>query len=220
MPYNRDEIKKIIIKKYSKKIKRIILDKNMNGLIDEHIEKLEFIKKYGDSVDDIPTKDQIKWWFQDEPTGMTVETSSGKVEDAYEIQVDAICLKDKLASEVFKRLYKYKWKYGDKLPSGIQQLIHLTKLAEKTKNEKNKEALQSRLANIALVGFIRQYHLERSPYMAPSQISKVINFVRKALLSIDKLALNKNNGVVEGEVSVFPPFIDKNPESKNDKREA
>jgi hypothetical protein len=210
--YDREDIRKIILKKLSKKVKKIVLEQNMNGLIDEYIEKQEFIRKYGASIEDNPTKAQIKWWFQDEPKGMEVEVAPGKFEEAYEVQVDDICLRDKLASEVFQTLFKYKWKRGQKVPSGIQQLIRLTKLVERTKNKKNKEALKSRLSNIALVGVIRKYHLVRSPYMSPSQISKAINFVRKSLLSIDKLESAKYKDIeVDEEIAVFEPFKNDHP---------
>jgi hypothetical protein len=216
--YDREAIRKIIQKKYSKKVKKTVLAQNMEGLIDEYIEKQEFIRKFGASIEDNPTKEQIKWWFQEEPNGHEVEVSPGKFEEAYEIQVDDICLKDKIASEVFKSAYKFKWKRGCKIPSGIQQLIRLTKLAENTKNKKNKEAIRTRIANIALVGIIRTYHLERSPYLCPTQITKTINHVLKSLLSIEKLESDKYKDVeVEEEIIVFDPFKGDNPPRPNTK---
>jgi hypothetical protein len=216
--YDRESIRKIIQKKYSKRVKKTVLAQNMEGLIDEYIEKQEFIRRFGASLDNHPTKAQIKWWFQEEPNGLEVEVSPGKFEEAYEVQVDDICLKDKIASDVFQSVYKFKWKRGCKIPSAIQQLIRLTKLAENTKNKKNKEAIRTRIANIALVGIIRTYHLEKSPYLCPTQITKSINHVRKCLLSIDKLESAQYKDIeVDEEIIVFDPFKNDHPPKANTK---
>lgn len=223
MQYDREEIKKRLLKRYSKKIKKTVLDKNIEGLIDEYIEQQEFVRKNGKSIEDIPTKEQIKWWFQDEPQGIEVEVSPGIVEEAYEVQIDNICLKDKLAYEVFTTFYKYVWKQGEEIPSVIKQLIRLTKLAETTKNKKNKEAIRTRLANIALVGVIRFYHKERKPYLCPSQISRAITFFRNALLVIDKIESGKyKEKVVKGDLAIFDPFREDNdimPDNKDTRKQ-
>lgn len=223
MQYDRDDIKKKLLKRYAKKIKKSVLEKNIEGLIDEYIEHQEFVRKNGASTEDIPTKEQIKWWFQDEPQGIEVEISPGVVEEAYEVQIDNICLKDKLAYEVFTTFYKYIWQQGKPVPTVIKQLIRLTKLAETTKNKKNKEAIRTRLANIALVGVIRFYHKERKPYLCPSQISRAITFFRNALLIIDKIESGKfKDKVVKGDLAIFDPFRDDNdimPDNKDIRRE-
>ena len=48
--YNRDEVRSIILKRIGNRVKKHVLDKNIEGLIDEYIEKQEFIRKYGTSV--------------------------------------------------------------------------------------------------------------------------------------------------------------------------
>ena len=126
-----------------------------------------------------------------------------------EIQIDEICLKDPIASEVFKHLYKYKYKQGDEVPPIIKGLIKLIKLADMTKTGKNKTAIKLRLNNIAVVGVIRFYHLERRPYLYPSQINKAINFFRNALLVIDKIEGGSiKDGEIVGELPIFDAFRD------------
>jgi len=210
MPYNRDEIRAAIFKKLGTKVKKQVLDKHIEGLIDEHIENQEFIKKHGLSLEDNPTKEQMKWWFQDrfDETKFVIEHGTS-ADVPLEIQTDDICLKDTIASEVFKTFYKFRWKQGEALPPTIKQLIKLAQLAEVTKNIKNKNKIKYRLNNIAVVGVIRFYHLERTPYLTSTQIGKAINFFINALLLISKIESGEyKDEEIKGELVLFEAFKD------------
>lgn len=207
--YDRDEIRSIIIKRYANKLKKTVLDKNIEGLVDEFIEKREFVRKNGKSIDDFPTKTDIKWWFQDKVSDHNIETTPGEFEDALEINVDEICLDDPIATQVFKSLYRYTWKSGDEIDPVIKNLIKLTKIADASKSGAAKKKLRYRLNNIAIVGVIRFYHLERKPYLCVSQINTAINFFRNALLIIDKIDGGEyKDETILGEVSIFEAFKD------------
>ncbi len=216
--HNRDEIRSIILKRIGNRVKKNVLDKNIEGLIDEYIEKHEFILKNGISVKDNPTKEQIKWWFQDRFDESKMESNSSNYEEPLEIQVDEICLTDPVALIVFKYLYKFKYKQGDEVPNEIKALIKLIKLSELTKNAKSKTTIKRRLNNIAIVGVIRFYRLERKPYLYPSQINKAINYFKNVLLLIDKVSNNETKDIEDvGELVVFEALKD-DPKNKDNKK--
>jgi hypothetical protein len=216
---DRQKIKELIIKKMGNKLKKEVLNNNLEHLVDEYIENQEFIKNNGSDPDELPTKDEMKWWFQDRPEPTEVEVEiNGVKEECYEVAIDKYCTTDKIAMEVFKNLYKFKWKQGVDVPIQIKALVRLNKIAETTKNKNNKELIEARLSQIALIGVIRFYHMERKPYLCPSQINRAISFFKEALCFIDTMDDAKYKDTkIHGEFAIFDAFNTK--EVKSEKKE-
>lgn len=205
---DRQKIKELIIKKMGTKLKKAVLDANIEQLVDEYIENQEFIKKNGSSTNNLPTKSEMKWWFQDKPPAdKQIDTENGKKEDCYEVDIDKFCISDKTALEIFKTLYKFSWKQGADVPPTIKRLISLLKISQSTKNRNNKEIIETRLGQIALIGTIRFYHMERKPYLCPSQINRAINYFKEALSLIDKIESGTfKDKKIQGEFFIFDAF--------------
>lgn len=213
MPLDRKDIKKELLKKYGKKLKKDILESNIEGLVDEYIEKNEFIQKYGTVK--FATKDEMKWWFQDNISVDKFEVSPGVFEDVMEIKVDNIYFKEKaIGKQIYKNFYKYCWKPDEPIPEIIKNLIKIHKIAMDIKVDKRTRNFESyRLSDLALLGAIRYYHLERTPYFCRSQINKIITSFRKALDVIDKIETGKfKNEKIIGELPLFGAFQGKEKE--------
>lgn len=200
--YDKEKIKKQLYKKYKAKFKPDILNKHIDGLVEEYIENDNFIKKNKLKVKNLPTKSEINSWFEDELEAN--ELLENLNDPIAKIDLYAIYHKDKLAKEVYKNFYKYKWKRGDEIPIPLKTMIQLLKIAETTKNVQNKNTIISRLINIALLGTVRFYHLERKPYFKEKQIQKIINYFIGILTLIYKIEHKKFKDVIlDEEVYIF-----------------
>jgi len=203
---DRDKIRKNFINRL-KTMGRRPSCKKVDDLVDEYLENQKFIEDNNLSVENLPTKEDIKYWFQDPPETDLIEIEPDLFETVFEVDVDDICIDDKLATEVFKWLYKWKWYQGKELPKEIFELIKINNIISKSRNKKNKEKAKARLANICIVGVIRFYHLERNPYLCPTQIVKSVEFLRQSLSFLSKVEKGKyDKKIVNGNLYMFDPF--------------
>lgn len=215
--YDKDKIKSIILKKYKGKIKPKVLESNIDGLVNEFIENREFIKNNNLKVSSLPTSEDIKSWFEDELNDENLLESLKNDDPWMKVDMYKIYHKDKLAKEVYKNLYDIKWSITDEIDPNIQLMIKLLKLSDRSSTTKaNRDIIISRMVNLALLGTIRYYHLERRPYFKESQISKIIEYFFKVLALIDNVKNGKyKDKNIAGELYIFksldtlkdkPPF--------------
>jgi len=200
---DREQIALLIKKKYQDKVKREVLEKNLEGLVDEWIEIHEYIDENGYSIKDLPTKDEMKWWFQDLPEADTVIYADGTSEPLFEIDVDKICTSDELAMHVFKSEYDWTWDPKVEVPKTIKMILKYNKVYLNTKNEISRRKLETRLINLFLVGIVRFNHIERKPYLPKSSINKGFKKFSAFLNLLEKL----DNGTIKDlEIESFQLF--------------
>jgi hypothetical protein len=181
--------------------------KQIDGLVDEYMENKKFVEDNNLTVKDLPTKEDIREYFQDPPENDKIEVEDGIFERCFEVDVDTICLEDKLALEVFKWVYRWKWTQGSTIPPEIHELIKINNIISKSNNKDNRDRAKARLANICIVGIIRFYGLERTPYLCPTQIIKSLDFLRQSLGFLSSVIKGKyKQKVVNGELYIFDPF--------------
>jgi hypothetical protein len=188
---NKNEIREQIFKRLSKrKLNSTIIE----GIISEHIENELFVLEHDLTNEDLPSKSEMKWWFQDAPPKNILNDDV-----LMEVQLDEICLTDKLATKIFKYYYKWKWDPNKELP---KEIIELMKLSNDTKRKKDS---QRRLLENLLIGIIRFKHLERRPYFYPAEIIELTDIVIKRLKIINKI----NDGFFEKEdiINIEPFYL-------------
>lgn len=204
MNLSKEEVRKYLMDYYKNKVDATILLKNIDDLVDEYIDNKRFIERNGNSTRDLPTKEDMKYWFQDRPKDTEVQVDDGTYEKLFEINIDTICLENKVANEVFLGLYNFNFSQDTIIPKTILGLIKLNKIAEYSPNKKTKQHAKNILSNIAIVGSIRFYHLERSPYLTESQITKIINSFRKNLFIVDELNNEEyKDKIIDGVIYMF-----------------
>lgn len=214
--YNKDKIKIILLKKYKNKIKPNVLEQHIDGLVNEYIDNKNFISKNRLKVASLPTKEDIASWFEDELDPNELIKSENDDDPIAKIDISKIYT-DKIAKQVFKHLYDYKWEHNKELNDTIKILVHLYKISEATTNEINKDKIISRLINIALIGTIRFYKLERTPYLRDSQIKYIINKFFKILSLLFNLTSGKyKSKKVKGELYIFKLLNDSKIEDEDD----
>lgn len=203
---DRDKIRKKFIDRL-KSMGRKPSVRKVDDLVEEYMDNQKFVEDNRLSVKTLPTKEEIHYWFQDPPDSDLIEVEPDVFETAFEVDVDEICLEDKLATEVFKWLYNWSWKQGEEIPNAVLELIKINNIISKSRNKKNKEVAKARLANICIVGVIRFYHMERKPYLCPTQIVKSIEFLRQSLNFLSGVTKGKySKKIVNGELYIFDPF--------------
>lgn len=204
---NKEAARKIIVDRLRKADKKLELPR-IEDLANELVENWDFISKHNLTVDDLPTQEDIRQWFKDPPPDvLQVEIEPGKFEDIYEINVDEICLKDPLATKIFKYVYKWSWKQGDKIPEEIKELIKINNMAHRSSNSKNKNIARARIINLTMVGIVRFYHLESKPYMCPTQIKRACDFVKSTLAFLNSVVKGKyDKKTVNGKIYIFDAF--------------
>lgn len=170
-------------KKYTEKI--------LDSLAEDYIEKQEFMKY--SKVSDLPTKKQIKWWFQELPEKTHIENSDGTLYELYEVDIDAICIGNDVETKVFKYLYKWYWDNHEntKIPEEIEELIKIANVIKYSKNNYNKRTAKTRLVNIALIGTVRYYNKETKPYLSSEDIMKSYDYLLECLYFLHKVNKNK-----------------------------
>ena len=109
------------LKKKKRPLKKQIID----GLVEEKLEIDACVNREKLHAVDYPTKDDIKWWFQDPPPEDKKEIEPGVFEQIYEVDVDSICLEDNLAHSVYTKYYDWYWTQGKEIPIEIEELIDL-----------------------------------------------------------------------------------------------
>jgi hypothetical protein len=171
--------------------------------VDEYIENQTFVQENGDSVSELPSKKEIKWWFQDKADEIN-DPITGEGSDLYEVNVDQICLDDKTAHYVYTDLYNYQWQQGDIVDPVILDFIKFNSLAEKSRDKNVKMKIRTKLYNIALVGTIRFYHMERKPYLTIEQMELIEKNFIKYLKIIDKVSNGEyKDQKVTGSIYIF-----------------
>jgi hypothetical protein len=202
MAIDRNKIALDIRRKFQDKIKKTVLDKNIQGLVDEYIEIQEYISENGHDVSDLPSKSDIKLWFQDLPESQEFIHADGTTEPMFELDIDRICLTDDLALDVFKKFYDWGWIKGEDFPKTIKLLVKYCKVYLHTKNNLNKKKIETRLINIFLVGIIRYNHLERAPYLPKSYINSGFQTFIAHLIILDKF----DSGLLKDSDKEFDSF--------------
>jgi hypothetical protein len=135
----------------------------------------------------------------------------------YEISIDDIYIrinsdnsskKDKFAEAIYKRLYKFEWTPGAKIPKELKELIKMHKVSQSLSNLEHKKLVDTRLANYAFVGVIRFYKLERNPYFKSQDIEKIISQFRLLLDVIYKIesGFYGDDNTIKGSVFLFDVF--------------
>lgn len=203
--YDKEKIKKHLLKKYKSKLKPAVLEANIDGLVDEFIENREFVKTNNLRVKDLPTQHEISLWFEDELTEEDFAESLKTNDPWMKIDLSKIYQKDKLAKEVYKNLYDLKWSVEDEVDKSIELMIKLMKLADRPSTTQiNRDIIIARLVNIALLGTVRFYHIERRPFLKESQISQVIKYFFKVLSLISSIKSGKyKDKNLGGEIYIF-----------------
>jgi hypothetical protein len=204
---NKEVARKIIADRLKKKNKRLELP-IIEDLAEELIDNLDFISKHNLSVDDLPNRNDIKWWFQEPPPeNLQIEVEPGKYEDLYEVSIDNICLKDKLATKIFKYLYKWSWQQGEPIPDEVKEMIQINNMAHKSTNKENKTAARVRIINLTMVGIVRYYHIENKPYLCPTQIKQACDFLKSTLAFLSGVVKGKyDKKIITGRINIFDPF--------------
>lgn len=208
MSNDRDSVKEYILKLYKNKVKRDVLEKNIEGLVDEYFDTQKCILETGADVNELPTKKQMKWWFQDRVTEAEIIAAKNNGDELIEVKLDDIYKGDLVLSRaIFKRLYDWKWEYGIKIPKEIQELVNMNRLMNASKEDYNKKILLTRLINIAMLGAIRLYKMERKPYFKIGDVNKIRNHFHMVLDVIYKV----DNGFygdnkIKGTVYLFDAF--------------
>lgn len=178
--------KKQLYDAYSKIINPDILDDQIDSLYEDYLKKIKLYHE--NDVDDLPSKEDIKWWFQDRPESTYILKNDGTRENVYEICIDDIFKNDPLAELVFKTYYHWHLKCDAtefEYPELVNNLIDLkNKYASARRYKKD---LKRRLTNIALIGNIRMYGLLGSPYLCPTEIESCFIYFIGALDTLDAL---------------------------------
>lgn len=179
---DRPSIKAYLLKLYKKKVKPDVLEKNIEGLVDEYIDTQKFIIENGVDVDSLPNKTQMKYWFQEALSDEVLKAMDTTKENIYEIKIDDIYIrinpdntskKDKIAEAIYKRLYNYEWKYNAVLPEELKDILKIYKLFLNTKNPQHRKLIENKLINYAFLGTIRFYHIEAMPYLRAKEIETI-----------------------------------------------
>jgi hypothetical protein len=208
MSNDRDSVKEYILKLYKNKVKKEVLEKNIEGLIDEYFDTQKCILETGADVNELPTKKEMKWWFQDKVTDKDILSAKTSGDELIEVKIDDIYKSDLvLARAVFKRYYDWKWEYGVKIPPEILELVKMNRLMGTSKEEYNKKILLTRLINLAMLGALRLYKMERRPYLRMSDVNKIRNHFHMVLDVIYKVDNGfYGNNEIKGSVYLFDAF--------------
>lgn len=200
---DRDKLKEKFIKKYKNKLKPEILEKNIDGLVDEYIENINFIKSNNLTVDSLPSTKEIRGWFEESiEEYISNNINSMEDEEILQVDIDAIYKKDKLARVIFKEFYSYKWNPNEELHEILKLFIKLYKISNYNENPNNKKMILSRLGNIAILGVVRFYHKERTPFFKKAEIDLVCkNFLK--LLDLIYKVHNKKIKDINLEESIY-----------------
>jgi hypothetical protein len=208
--YDNEKIKNLILKKYKGKIKPKVLEANIDGLVKEFIENREFVKNNNLNVSSLPKQEEISAWFEDELSEDELVESLKNDDPWMRVDMYKIYHKDKLAKEVYKNLYDLKWSVDDEVDHNIELMIKLIRLSDRNSTTKiNKDIIISRMVNLALLGTVRYYHMERHPYFKESQIHKIIDRFFKVLSLIDSVKHGKyKDKNIGGEIYIFKSLDD------------
>lgn len=202
----RDAAKEYLLKHFKDKVKPDILDKNIDGLVDEYLEVQEFISKNGADTRTLPSKNDMKWWFQDPINKEELKSTPG--DTICEVKLDEIYLNEPhLAKPIFKTLYCWKWEHGVALPDTIKELILLERSLQSTTDNQKRKMVEIKLLNLALLGAIRFYSLERKPYLKMTEIQKIndhFKMVLGVIYKIDKGFYGDNK--IKGSIYLFDAF--------------
>lgn len=203
--YDKEKIKKLIIKKYKLKIKPEVLNNNIDGLVEEFIENREFVKKNDLKIKDLPTPEEVGLWFEDELKEEDFMEGLKYNDPWMKVDMYKIYQKDKLAKDVYKNLYNLKWSIDKDVNKNIELMIKLLILADRpSTTPENRNIIISRLVNIALLGTVRFYHLERRPFFRESQIANIIKYFFKVLSLIHSIKEGKyKDKKIGGEIYIF-----------------
>lgn len=208
MSNDRESVKEYILKLYKNKVKKEVLEKNIEGLVDEYFDTQKCILETGADTNELPTKKEMKWWFQDKVKDEDILKAKAENDELIEVKIDEIYKNDsKIARAVYKKLYNWKWEHGVILPPEIQELVKLNRLLAISKEEYNKKVILTKLINIAMLGAIRLYNMERKPYLRISDVNKIRNHFHMVLDVIYKV----DNGFygdnkIKGTVYLFDAF--------------
>jgi len=197
---DKEKIRRLLLTRLKQHINKKDLEKKIDGFVEEYIEKCRLIEKY--SINNLPSKKDIKWWFQDKPEFEHVELKDGTKETTFEVDIDSICLNDSIATDIFKIYYDWCWDESCKLPYTIKELIKIYRKFKNSKTENTRNEYKERLSNIALVGTIRLNRIERKPYLCPSEIIKCCN----SLLTNLELICNKSKTIQNKKIYIFDAF--------------
>lgn len=214
---DRDTIKKRLIKKYRNKLKSNVLEQHIDGLVDEYLENEKFVIEHGVDIDSLPNRLQMKYWFQDKLSQETLEKIYKKEDKLYEVNIDDIYIKinsdntskkDPLAEYIFKKLYNFEWHYKKELPNELKEILKIHKVAQIITNIDQKRFLDTRLANYAMLGTVRFYHLERYPYFNQNELNTIISqfrFILEVIYKVEK-GFYGNENEIKGSIYLFDAF--------------
>lgn len=201
---SRAKIRRLLLARWKNLIDEETLRSKIDDFVDEYLEKCEFFEKY--TVDQLPSRADIKWWFQEKPEAQYVEQTDGSLESNYEMNIDAICLEDSLATDIFKYYYNWYWENGCEIPYTIQKMIDVYKKFKRARSEKKKSEYKERLANLALVGIVRLNKLERKPYMCPTEIMKCSNHLIESLEILSRIGTKREPKSLPKKLYIFDAF--------------
>lgn len=182
------------------------LEKRIDDFVDEYLEKCAFLEHF--TVDELPTSKDIKWWFQNKPRvdQLKVKLSNGKYEPTYEINIDKICLNNELATEIFKYYYKWYWENDIEIPEVINKILDIYQKFKRARKPETKKSYEVQLNNMAIVGVIRLYGIEREPYMCLSETSYCCERFFNALEFLLKIRKKKFKKDATKRLYIFDAF--------------
>lgn len=199
MDISKTDIEQILLKNLKKK--KINLKKpQIRSIVNEVYDNKKFVRDNKLTLSDLPNSQQIKSWFQDD-----IEFDDDT--EFFEIDVYSIYKQEPIAKDIFKWAYKWHWTQFCDIPDPILELVKINKSIYRARKPENKEILKARLANICVLGTIRFYNLDRTPYLSPSQIINSTEYLSKILTFIDKANSGKyNDSIVYGDLYIFDTF--------------
>lgn len=202
---SRTKVKRLLLSRMKKLVDEKTLKNKIDDFVDEYLEKCKFLEKY--TIEDLPSHQDIKWWFQEKPKKEYIKHKNGEKEFLYEVNIDSICLNDNLATEVFKHYYCWFWEKNKKLPSIIDDITEVYKKYTRARTEKSKNKHHERLSNISLIGAIRLNGLERQPYLSETQIIDSTCYLLDCLEVLKTVGTKKEPDDWDGKLYIFNKII-------------
>jgi hypothetical protein len=205
--YEYKKAKNYLFDKLSKRVKRPVLYKHINDLTEDYLEKKKIL--LDSSISELPTSTQIKRWFVREPESVQVKLNNGKYEDIIYVDIDPFCLKDKIASEIYKNLYDWKWSSSDpyNFHPVVQEILDIYKKFKRVHREDVKDQMRTTLYKYGIVGCIRICNLAWTPFFCQMELEKICQHFFIVLEILSKAQAKKMNlKNVEKQIYIFDAF--------------
>jgi hypothetical protein len=201
---DKNKIRRLLISRLKDLLHKEDLQNKIDDFVEEYIEKSKFLKKY--TVKNLPSQQEMKWWFQDKQDVNYVELADGTLEKNFEINIDKLCIDSKICTAIFKDYYDWYWEKGCIFPDTIQQIIDIYNKYKFSRKPEKKDTYKSLLVNFTLVGSVRMNKIERKPYMCQTEILKCLDHLMKSLNIISNIGTKKQSKTLPEKIYIFDAF--------------